>query len=266
MNKITFRLFSLFMFFAGMILTSAAFSQNFPERGYFSSADMDPYSEGWCCRTGEVFPAPVRACEAEGGTIFPSPEEAHHYCAGRCTTVEPRYLERHQEATPITLTGPRGVRGDHGQPPPWFEPQGRQPEGWCCRAGEVFPAPVRACEAEGGTIFPSPEEAHHYCAGRGTRGEPRYLERPQEATPITLPGPRGVQSDRPAPGIPPQSVPVPGMEPRGRMLPPEVPHIPRPDRSIQHMYPGPIHRPDSGQSGERIHGDSPVEATPITLP
>ena len=183
MNKITFRLFSLFMFFAGMILTSAAFSQNFPERGYFSSADMDPYSEGWCCRTGEVFPAPVRACEAEGGTIFPSPEEAHHYCAGR-----------------------------------------------------------------------------------GTRGEPRYLERPQEATPITLPGPRGVQGDRPAPGIPPQSVPVPGMEPRGRMLPPEVPHIPRPDRSIQHMYPGPIHRPDSGQSGERIHGDSPVEATPITLP
>ncbi len=145
--------------------------------------------EGWCCRGGRVFPALLRPCEASGGVLFLAPEEAHRHCAepGRGAGYEERtYGGSPVEATPIPLPGPRGVHGDQAA---GEEPLGHQPEGWCCRGGEVFPAPLRACEEQRGAFFPTPENAHHYCAGRGAgqREERKYGDSPVKTTPITLP-------------------------------------------------------------------------------
>jgi hypothetical protein len=80
----------------------------------------------------------------------------------------------------------------------------------------VFPSPLRACEETGGVPYMTPEEAHHNCAGRGadSRGERRYGDSPVEATPITLPGPRGVHRGQPAPEVLP--IPLPGPDTRTR--------------------------------------------------
>lgn len=200
--------------------------------------------EAWCCLGREVFPAPVPVCEERGGIPFPTPEEAHYHCAGQ---------------------------RDHTPPPPHRQPlpPGRQPAGWCCRNGEVFPAPYRACESQGGVAFSTPEEAHHYCSGRGrgTQDEPRYSDRPLEATPITLPEQRGTMREQPAPEVLPRPIPLPAQETHGDIHPPpEEPHIPGDDDASRRTGPGPEQRQDGDQGEEHMYGDSPVEATPITLP
>lgn len=201
-------------------------------------------SDGWCCLPGEVFPAPARVCEERGGILFPTSEDAHRHC---------------------------GPRGDIAPMRPNQHPvlHGRQTDGWCCRDGEVLPAPHRACEAQGGASFPTPEDAHLYCSGRGrgVKNEPRHGDRPVEATPITLPGPRGVMGEQPAPDILPAPVLAPAPETRGGIQPPpEMPQIPGPDAPPQQIDPDPAHGGDVDQRKEHIFGDSPVEATPITLP
>lgn len=81
-------------------------------------------------------------------------------------------------------------------------PQGRQPEGWCCRGGEVFQGLPRYCEEIGGIPFQTPEEAHRHCTVVSDRQKGRSSSEPEQgaihmeegqheesldATPITLP-------------------------------------------------------------------------------
>ncbi len=96
--------------------------------------ERPPAEESWCCRHGEVFPAPPHECEIGGGRPYGNEEEAQHFC--------------------------RGGEERPGEEPP-------EEQSWCCRHGEVFPALPHCCPEMGGLFFPTHEEAEHHCRGEG---------------------------------------------------------------------------------------------------
>ena len=113
-----------------------------------------PPLQAWCCRGGEIYPAPPPECEERGGRPFGSREEAERRCR-------------------------------HDEPHPGDEP------GWCCLHGEVFPAPPQECEERGGRPFPNPEEAERHC--RADEPRPGDAPPPGEGEPgLVLPAWRGL--------------------------------------------------------------------------
>ena len=154
------------------------------------------------------------------------------------------------------------------------------PAGWCCRESQVFEDRLRPCENSGGVLFLSHEEAQGHCAGQWGSSPGSRPGEPHEATPITLPAPRGVQQpyspgepgDRrkrghlpPTPAVLP--IPVPGPRDHRPAPPPEVLPIPLPEPRIPGAQPRPEMVPVPHPGPREWHGDRPhPEINPLPLP
>lgn len=138
-----------------------------------------PPLQAWCCRGGEVYPAPPPECEERGGRVFGDREEAERRCRHDEPHPgdEPRWCCLHGEVHPAPPPeceerGGRvfGNREEaerhcrHDQPRPGDE------SGWCCLHGEVFPTSAEECRGNGGEVFAQPEEAERHCRGRERLG------------------------------------------------------------------------------------------------